>query len=108
MVGYWRKDEIQWLNGIWYCFKQGEEWEEKLYLVRDAMQWLGHNTEERNLGNVIFGCIFDFISDLFLLYLISVLMQTPRSQTWDVKLGWYSGELTLRVSVRDIQVRLFH
>lgn len=47
----------------------------------NAMQSLGHYTEERNLDNVIFGCISDFISDLILLYLTSALTQTPRSQT---------------------------
>lgn len=47
----------------------------------NATQSLGHNKEERNLGSVIFGHTSDFISDLFLIYLTSVLIRTPRSQT---------------------------
>lgn len=59
-----------------YCYKE-ESGEGTIYLVRDAMQYVGHYTEQRNLCSVTFGYNSDFLS-VPLFYLTTVLPQSPR------------------------------
>lgn len=69
-----------------WCYNQDERsGEETIYLVRDAMQRVAHYTEQSNLCSAGFGCNSDFLSVLFLFYLTSVLPQSPRSETWEVR-----------------------
>lgn len=54
--------------------------------VWSGMQW-SHYTEQRNLYSGIFGCKNDFLSTIFSFYLTSDFPQSPKSETWEVRLN---------------------